>query len=213
VNAFHVIIYDVVLLAGVSNRRPASFAMAFCAEIGNVGRIRRRIHAAVIFDSVFAMAVEAHGCVGVAPAGQRAVSAGVICRNDLSVADGAIDFGRDAGAGPVVLRAGASVTLGTSGVTMNGASDLSSINIKRKGIAITNCEQAGPGMAPEAIPVRHPQLVENLAHAMRGMAVNTNGDFVGFFFPQFAADYLAMNLLYQTMAFFACPGNIVTIDS
>lgn len=79
---------------------------------------------------MLAMTVDASGGVRIAPFGQRAMSALVIGIDDVGMADRAIDFGRDRGAGAGVFRISSRMTLGAGGPTMIGLFRLQCIDIK-----------------------------------------------------------------------------------
>lgn len=67
-------------------------------------------------------------------------------------------------------------------------------------------------MAAHAILVRHALGVEYLPDLVRLMAINAGGQPVGFLFPQFAFDHLAVDNLDLRMAFRACCSDVPASD-
>ena len=56
-------------------------------------------------------------------------------------------------------------------------------------------------------------VVKNSSHFMRLMTIDTNRNFVRFFFPKLAADYFCMNLFDLSVALCTSSSNIISVNS
>ena len=92
-------------------------------------RISRRCRGAMIFNAMFAVAIEADRRIGVTTLGKHAMRAGGVSLDNLGMANGTVDFCRYSGAGTFLCWAGSGMALGAGRIAMDRAFNFSRIDI------------------------------------------------------------------------------------
>ncbi len=128
------------------------------------------------------------------------------------VADGAVDLGHHRGARSGVGRGGAGMALDAGDLAMGRVLQLAVVDVQAGGGPVVLDLQARFGVAGQAFLVAHPLAVEHPAGLVRLVALDADGDLVGFLLPELTADHLLVHLLDAPVADLAGLGHVVAID-
>jgi hypothetical protein len=110
------------------------------------------------------------------------------------------------------MGAGAGMALSTGDPTMYRTSHFQRVYEEGSLLSITYHGEIRVRVAVQAILIRH-LSIENPAHLMRLMAIDTHRNFMRFLFPQLTVNHLAMNLLDSPMTLLTGVGHVVTVNS
>src|ERR1039457_687997 len=190
VNAFLVVLHDLILLAGVPQRRFFPRLMALGAQRRHVAGERRRRRIGFAEGGMLAVAGLAGRRVRAPLGRQLAVRAFLILAHLVGVADGAVHLLWHGVAGPQVRRRAARVALDAGLLGVPRSFQFGLVHEEGNGFAGARDLQVGVGMAVLAVAVRHPLRVINLPYLVRLVAVHAGRNHVWFLLPELAPDHL-----------------------
>ncbi len=185
VDALHVVLYDVILFASVTDSCFLTYPMALSAQHGHVSGIGRRVGFTLSQCSMITVTIVASGRVRIPLCDQLAMGAFSILTHHFGVTDRAVHLLWHGAARPQFRGCATRMTLHARNARMTRMCQLFLVYKERRRAPGLGRSQFAIVMAPLTIPVRHALRVENPPHLVRGMAIYTGRDHVRLLFPQF----------------------------
>ena len=216
VNAFAVVLNNIVLPSRIAQRRFMSFAVATTAEFRNIGWEGTRLRIMLAQNPVRAMALLATWSIGVLLTLQLPVRAGRIYLSDFVMTGSAIHRFGDGLARPYVGSVDLRMALAARdfGVpVINGVDGMPNlIDIHKKRLSVAGALDLRVRVAMHAIRVGHAFGVEDVAKLVRLVAVHARGQNVGFLFLKRSIDDLPVHAFNLGVAFGAGRSNILPVN-